>query len=177
MFPDLAPSFAGRYDAVSMSHYLEHTLEPRKELAAAHVALAPGGHLMIEVPDPDFIFGKLLGRYWLPWFQPQHQHLISVGNLERLLREHGFEPVTWHRGAAHQKVDFFFATWLLMDRIAPPPRLPWRWRGPIAGAWRVVAWTAGAPLIFGGILLDNLIGPFFQRAKVSNTYRVIARRV
>ncbi len=177
MFPDLAPSFAGRYDAVSMSHYLEHTLDPRKELAAAHVALAPEGYLMIEVPDPEFALGKLLGRYWLPWFQPQHQHLISVANLERLLREHGFDPITWHRGAAHQKVDFFFAAWLVLDRLAPPPRLPWRWRGRVAGAWRLFAWTLGMPLILGGIAIDNALGPLFQRAKVSNTYRVIARRV
>jgi SAM-dependent methyltransferase len=177
LFPDLAPSMAGRYDAVSMSHYLEHTLDPRKELAAAHVALAPDGCLMIEVPDPEFVLGRVLRRFWLPWFQPQHQHLISVGNLERLLREHGFAPITWHRGAAHQKVDFFFAAWLVLDRLAPPRRLPWRWRGRTATAWRTLVWSVGSPLLLAGILIDNLIGPFFQRARVSNTYRVIARRV
>nr|HEX4315320.1 class I SAM-dependent methyltransferase [Kofleriaceae bacterium] len=176
MFPELAKDFAGRYDALSMSHYLEHTLDPRAEIDAAATALAPGGCLLIEVPDPEFWLGRALGRWWLPWFQPQHQHLLSTTNLDKLLRERGFEPAVWHRGAAHQKVDFFFAAYLLLDRIAPQPHLPWRWRGGAGAAWRVIAWTLGSPLIFGGIVIDNLIGPLLRRAKVSNTYRVLAIR-
>lgn len=177
LFPDLAPGFAGRYDAVSMSHYLEHTLDPKKEIEAAHTALAPNGTLMIEVPDPEFGLGKLLRRYWLPWFQPQHLHFVSVGNLEKLLRERGFEPVEWHRGKAHQRVDFFLGTWLLLDNIAPSRRLPWRWRGGVASAWRVFAWTLGSPLLVLGFIADNVAGPLvFSRARISNTYRVVARK-
>jgi len=176
LFPDLAPGLAGRYDAVSMSHYLEHTLDPRAELQAAHTALADKGTLMIEVPDPEFWVGKLLRRYWLPWFQPQHLHFLSVANLDRLLRERGFTPVTWHRGKAHQRVDFFFATWLFLDRLAPPRKLPWRWRGAVAGAWRSLVWTIGAPFILLAIAFDNLVGPLFARGRVSNTYRVVATK-
>jgi hypothetical protein len=91
-----------------------------------------------------------------------------------LLRERGFEPVTWHRGAAHQRVDFFFASYLLLDRLAPSPRLPWRWRGGAASVWRALVWTLGSPLIFAGIIVDNAIGPLLSRARVSNTYRVLA---
>ena len=54
LFPELAPTFAGEYDVVSLSHCLEHTRDPRAELAAAHVALARDGRLLIEVPDPEF---------------------------------------------------------------------------------------------------------------------------
>ena len=176
LFPEVAPEIAGRYDAVSMSHYLEHTLDPRRELEAAHTALADKGCLMIEVPDPEFWVGKLLRRYWLPWFQPQHLHFLSVANLDRLLRERGFTPVTWHRGKAHQKVDFFFAAWLFLDRLAPPRKLPWRWRGALAGAWRTGVWTLGSPLFVVAILFDNLIGPVFSRGRVSNTYRVVATK-
>jgi hypothetical protein len=176
LFPELAPEMAGRYDAVSMSHYLEHTLDPRLELEAAHTALAVNGCLLIEVPDPEFALGKILRRYWLPWFQPQHLHFLSVANLDRLLRERGFTPVAWHRGKAHQRVDFFFATWLLLDRIAPSRRLPWRWRGVAAGAWRSVVWTLGSPVILFAILVDNLVGPLFARGKISNTYRVVATK-
>ncbi|MDB4958990.1 MAG: hypothetical protein JWO36_6559 [Myxococcales bacterium] len=177
LFPELAPQFAGKYDAVSMSHYLEHTLDPRVEIKAAHTALATNGHLMIEVPDPEFKLGRWLGRYWLPWFQPQHLNLLSVSNLERLLREGGFTPITWHRGQAHQRVDFFFAAWLVLNRLAPPRKLPWRWRGAGATAWRVVVWTLGSPLLVAGLIVDNVAGPLvFQRGRVSNTYRVVARR-
>jgi SAM-dependent methyltransferase len=176
LFPELAPQLAGRYDAISMSHYLEHTLDPRAEIEAAHTALEPGGCLLIEVPDPDFVLGRVLRRYWLPWFQPQHLHLLPAKNLERLLSERGFTPLVWHRGAAHQRVDFFFASFLLLDRIAPSPSLPWRKRGIFARAWRTFVWTLGTPLIVLGILVDNLVGPLFARARVSNTYRVVARK-
>src|SRR5439155_10110659 len=128
------------------------------------------------VPDPEYPLGRVLRRYWLPWFQPQHQHLLSVKNLDRLLRERGFEPVAWHRGRAHQKVDFFFAAYLLLDRIAPPAHLPWRPRGALAAGWRILVWTLGSPLIAAGILVDNLAGPLIARGRISNTYRVIARK-
>jgi SAM-dependent methyltransferase len=176
LFPELAPTIAGRYDAVSMSHYLEHTLDPRAELAAARTALAPGGHLLIEVPDPEFRLGRMLGRLWLPWFQPQHLHLLSVGNLEKLLVEHGFEVVEWHRGRAHQRVDFFFAVVLALGVLGPPVKLPWRRRSALATLRRTVVWTIGAPFIGLGALADWALGPLIRRAKVSNTYRVLARR-
>jgi SAM-dependent methyltransferase len=176
LFPDLAPSLAGRYDALSMSHYLEHTLDPRQELEAAHIALAPGGHLMIEVPDPEYRLGRVLGRWWLPWFQPQHQHLLSTRNLDKLLREHGFTPIAWHRGAAHQRVDFLFAVALVLGRMAPPTNVPWRPGGAVARARRTVVWTLGLPFLLAGWLTDHAIAPIVKRGGRSNTYRVLARR-
>ena len=52
LFPDLAAEMAGEYDVVSMHHYLEHTRDPGVELEAAATALAPGGLLSLEIPDP-----------------------------------------------------------------------------------------------------------------------------
>jgi SAM-dependent methyltransferase len=176
LFPDVAPSIAGRYDAISMSHYLEHTLDPRKELEAAHVALAPRGHLMIEVPDPDFGLGRVLGRWWLPWFQPQHQHFLSTTNLDKLLREHGFTPLAWHTAKAHPRVDFAFATWLVLNRIAPPADVPWRAAGAAGRAWRGVVFTIGTPLLALSYLADHAAGAIIERGKRGNTYRVLARR-
>ena len=176
LFPDQADALAGQYQVVSMAHYLEHTREPRAELTAAHTVLAPGGHLMIEVPDPEFGLGKLLRTLWLPWFQPQHQHLLSVGNLEKLLGEAGFTALTWHRGRAHQRVDFLFAAFLLLGRLAPPPIQPWRPRSIVARVRRAVVWILGSPLIILGILADRVVTPFIVRGKRSNTYRVLARR-
>ncbi|MEL7209221.1 MAG: methyltransferase domain-containing protein, partial [Actinomycetota bacterium] len=56
-FVDAAASLSDRYDVVSMHHYLEHTREPLEELDAASTALRPGGHLLIELPDPESPFG------------------------------------------------------------------------------------------------------------------------
>lgn len=177
LFPERAPTLTGRYDGVSMSHYLEHTTDPRAELKAAAVVLGEGGYLMIEVPDPESRFGRLLGGWWLPWFQPQHLHFMSVGNLSRALEESGFEVVEVDRAEAHQSVDVFFAALILIQRLAPDPSRPWRSGGALAGLWRVVVVTLGLPLVLLGVLTDRALRPLFTRPLWSNTYRLLARRV
>jgi ubiquinone/menaquinone biosynthesis C-methylase UbiE len=177
LFPDLAKEMDGAYDVVSMSHYLEHTRDPRAELIAARRALRPGGHLLIEVPDPDSPLSRLLGHYWFPWIQPQHQHFVSVRNLTRLFREEGFTPVLWHRGEAYIEHDFMFATGLLLKRLAAPPDLPWRPRTSWAGrAWHGLVWTLGLPPLLLAHGLDALATPLIRRWNFSNVYRVLARR-
>ncbi len=113
LFPELAPELAEQYDVVSMHHYLEHTLDPTVELDAAAIALRSGGHLLIELPDPQS-FLRHLGRFWMPYFQPQHLHLLSVPNLVRLLSERGFTAIELHRAEAHQPIDFLIAAILLV---------------------------------------------------------------
>jgi SAM-dependent methyltransferase len=181
LFPDLAPSLAAespRYDVVSMSHYLEHTRDPRLEIAAAAQVLPAGGLLLIELPDPECTTGRLLGRLWLPWFQPQHQHLLSVANLEKLLRAGGFEPVKVHRGEAHQTVDLFFGAYLLFAHLAPPLDRPWH---PPSSSLRRLAfhlvWTLSLPAMALAWLLDRLLAPLLRRPGWSNTYRLLARRL
>jgi SAM-dependent methyltransferase len=177
LFPELAPHLSGAYDVASMSHYLEHTRDPRAEIAAAAEVLKPGGLLFIEVPDPSSRLGRLLGRYWIPWLQPQHQHFLSTAALERLLRAEGLEPLVWERGEAHQSVDFLLAAWMWLGRVAPPSRLPWRPRGSLGGRlWRGVVWAVGAPLLFAAWGMDRLLAPLLRRPGWSNAYRVLARK-
>jgi SAM-dependent methyltransferase len=165
------------YDVVSMSHYLEHTVDPRTEIAAAARVLHGGGLLMIEVPDPECGFGRLLGRHWMPWFQPQHLNFLSVKNLERLLAEYGFSTVACDRGEAHLPTDFFFVTFLAIENLAPPAYLPWRPpTGLVAVAWRRVVWFTMFPLLLLAILLDRLLVPFTRRPGWSNAYRLLAKK-
>jgi SAM-dependent methyltransferase len=160
-----------------MSHYLEHTLDPKAEVAAAALVLRPGGLFLVEVPDPACFWGRALGRYWLPWFQPQHLHLLSVENLERLLRAHGFEPLVWHRGETHHPLDLFLATSLFLNRVLPKPDRPWL---PPAGLSRrlghKLGWTFGMGLLLVMLILDALLAPVMRRPGGANTFRVLARR-
>jgi ubiquinone/menaquinone biosynthesis C-methylase UbiE len=130
LFPEVAPELKGMYDGISMSHYLEHTTDPVAELDAVADVLKPGGMIMIEIPDPESIIGRRLGWLWLPWFQPQHLHLLSTQNLIKLLERRGFEIAEVDRHEAHQSVDFFFAALILVQRIAPDPNQPWRRETP-----------------------------------------------
>jgi ubiquinone/menaquinone biosynthesis C-methylase UbiE len=181
LFPEVAPQLAAAgksYDVVSMSHYLEHTLDPAAEIDAAARVLPSGGLLFIEVPDPDSRLGKVFGRGWLPWFQPQHLHFLTVKNLERLLVERAFEPIVWHRGEAHQAAELTYLTLVVINCIALSTDVPWR---PEAGrtrrAWRRLVWSMTPPLVGAAWVLDRALAPLFRREGWSNTYRVLARRM
>jgi SAM-dependent methyltransferase len=178
MFPELSDDLLETYDVVSMHHYLEHTRDPAEELAAAAKVLESGGHLLIEVPDPECTYGRILGWTWGPWFQPQHQHFVSAGNLATMLTDRGFTVVAQERGPAHQPVDLAFAVMHLANRIAGPPSRPWL-RSPRlrARVRRGVGFSAVVPFMVAALIVDRLIAPVIRRLPGgSNTYRMLARK-
>ena len=75
-------------DLILVCHVLEHLYDPPATLARLHDALAPGGHLVLEVPCA-------IAPETLPpgWFTFEHLHYYQPQILERLLRNAGFEPV------------------------------------------------------------------------------------
>ena len=163
----------GRYDVVSMHHYLEHTRDPLAELDAAAEVLPVGGYLLIELPDPQWRLARLFGRYWMPWFQPQHQHMMPIDNLTRALAQRGLRPVATERGPAHQANDAVIAAYLFFSNLAPDRSTPWSLRPPtpMTRAWRCLVWAAA------GLLLDQTLGRALAgRWDRGNAYRVLARR-
>ena len=178
LFTEKAHDLAGRFDVVSMCHYLEHVTDQRAELEAAHRALAPGGLLLIEVPDPESIFRRLLGRYWMPWYQPQHLYLVPTVQLAAMLREKGFEPIEWHTGSAHSPNDFLLASVVWLRQFAPHLDVPWLARSSVLERLRHgLVWVAGIPLVLGCLVIDKLLASVARRAHHVSQYRVIARRV
>ncbi|MFE4696286.1 class I SAM-dependent methyltransferase [Streptomyces sp. NPDC056738] len=178
-FPDLAPELAARYDVVSMFHYLEHSTAPDRELRAAWQAVRPGGHLLIEVPDPESRYARLLGRWWLPWLQPQHLHFVPVANLRHRLTELGFTVVAQQHAEPHDPVDLLAAAWLALDHAAPREDAPWLPNPPgaLRRAGRTALLVAGIPPLVLATLLDRFaIRPLAHRLGVSNAYRLLARR-
>ncbi|MFF7532989.1 class I SAM-dependent methyltransferase [Streptomyces bobili] len=178
-FPDLAPELAARYDVVSMFHYLEHSTDPHRELRAAREAVRPGGHLLIEVPDPESRYARLLGRWWLPWLQPQHLHFVPVANLRERLTDLGFTVVAEQHAEPHDPVDLLAAVWLALDRAAPREDAPWLPEPPgaLRRTLRAALFLAGVPVLIAGTLLDRFaVRPLSHRLGVSNAYRIVARR-
>jgi 2-polyprenyl-3-methyl-5-hydroxy-6-metoxy-1,4-benzoquinol methylase len=178
-FVEFAEETAEGYDVVSMFHYLEHSTEPRSELRAAWQAIRPGGHLLIEVPDPESRYARLLGRWWLPWLQPQHLHFVPVANLRQELASLGFTVVAEQHAEPHDPVDLLAAVWLLLNAIAPPDDAPWLAERPnrLRRVLRSAVLLAGVPALIAGTLLDRLlVKPMAGRWGLANAYRVLARR-
>jgi len=162
-----------------MFHYLEHSIQPERELRAAHQALRPGGHLLIEVPDPESRYARLLGRWWLPWLQPQHLHYAPVGNLRRKLTDLGFTVLAEQHAEPHDPVDLLAALWLALGALAPHDDVPWLPQPPstLRRRLRTAIFVAGIPLFVLATLLDRLVvKPLSHRLGLSNAYRLLARR-
>ncbi|MCO1578805.1 class I SAM-dependent methyltransferase [Crossiella sp. SN42] len=178
LFPELAAEIHESYDVVSMYHYLEHSRDPRQELEAALKVLKPGGHLMIEVPDPESRWGKLLGKWWLPWLQPQHLHFVPIGNLRAALSEMGFTVVAEQRGEPHEPLDLVGAAWNAVNHYAPRDNAPWAPQPPTPGAkaGRTAAMIAAAPALVTAALTDRLLSPLSKKYGASSAYRLLARK-
>jgi SAM-dependent methyltransferase len=178
LFPECATELSGRYDVVSMSHYLEHTLDPDAELASAATALKPGGLVFIELPDPATFVRRILGRFWFPWLQPQHLHFLSFEAVQARLVKHGFEPVAEVRGATHYPWDFALAPWLVAGTLLPAGDVPWRAEPPTQAQRivRALGLAVTLPFMALGLVVDLLLLPFTRRPGGSNAFRILARK-
>jgi SAM-dependent methyltransferase len=175
--PDLVDEVAGKYDVVSMHHYLEHVRDPRAELDVIARVVAPGKYLLIEVPDPTSFTAKMYGRLWTPYYQPQHQHLVPCRNLLQALTERGFTPVRVQRKEAHLPVDLTCAVLSTVSRIAPEPRYPWLPEPTPADFRRLErAWKVAPKLLKWAWHADQWMAPVIKALDGGNAYRVLARR-
>src|SRR6185436_16557697 len=83
----------GPYDAIVMSHVLEHALDPAAWLGRARALLAPGGVLAIALPNFGGVY-RLLGSRDPFIIPPVHLNYFTARSLGLALRAAGLEP-TW----------------------------------------------------------------------------------
>ncbi|MEO3785721.1 methyltransferase domain-containing protein [Actinocorallia sp. B10E7] len=175
-FRSLSDDLADRYDVISMHHYLEHTADPLAELDTAAKVLLPGGHLLIELPDPESRFARFLRGFWVPWLAPQHLHMIPIGNLKEALEQRGLEVLAEERREADQGPDFVTSAAAVLNRLGLDVDRPWWPRVPGRAEYARVSATLllAAPLMALALLADLLTLPLARRD--SNAYRVLARK-
>lgn len=63
-------------DVIAAWHVLEHLRDPWRLVDAAAERLAPGGVLVLALPNPGALQFKIFGRYWTHVDAPRHLHLI-----------------------------------------------------------------------------------------------------
>jgi SAM-dependent methyltransferase len=83
----------GAFDAVTLSHVIEHLHDPAGDLRHINRVLRPGGLLWIATPNLEALGLRRFGRDWLGLDPPRHLVLFTRASLERLLRGAGFEPL------------------------------------------------------------------------------------
>jgi cyclopropane fatty-acyl-phospholipid synthase-like methyltransferase len=76
---------------------IEHVPDPRSFLRSVRALLEPRGFMVLVTPNTAGLQPRLFGANWRSAIA-DHVHLFSRRNLERMLREEGFEILqvqTW----------------------------------------------------------------------------------
>ena len=80
----------GSVDALSLWHVLEHVEDPGGALEVLRGWLAPGGALLVGVPNLGSWQARLAGPRWYHLDPPRHRTHFTARGLELLLAAHGF---------------------------------------------------------------------------------------
>ncbi|HEY5197994.1 MAG TPA: class I SAM-dependent methyltransferase [Solirubrobacteraceae bacterium] len=92
----------GSLDAVTLWHVLEHLDDPGPALAVVAGWLAPGGVILIGVPNLASWQARIGGPRWYHLDVPRHRTHFTPAGLELLLASAGLEPLrTTHILAEH----------------------------------------------------------------------------
>jgi SAM-dependent methyltransferase len=86
----------GSLDAVSLWHVLEHVDRPAAALARIADWLAPGGGLLLGVPNLGSWQAHLGAARWFHLDVPRHRTHFTVAGVTSLLTRAGFAPVAIH---------------------------------------------------------------------------------
>jgi SAM-dependent methyltransferase len=81
----------GEWAAVIFWHSLEHLPDPGEAIRQAARLLAPGGVVVVAVPNNDSLQARAFGDRWLHLDMPRHLVHLSTRSLRRGFRDNGFK--------------------------------------------------------------------------------------
>lgn len=169
---DDAAVAAGSVDAASLWHVLEHLDAPGAALERIAGWLAPGGLIVIGVPNLGSVQARAGGGRWYHLDVPRHRTHFTVAGLHALLRRHGLEPVATHHVLAEHNP---FGLW--QSVVSRATRTPsWLYHAlkrnaPLRSRDAVVT-VAALPLAPLAVVAEAVFG----LARRGGTVAVVARR-
>lgn len=86
-----------RFDAITMSHSLEHLHDPAGALTAAYRLLKPGGVLELITPNASSLGRRVYARDWLGLDPPRHLVVFTPRAITRVLHDAGLQRIRFHR--------------------------------------------------------------------------------
>lgn len=122
--------FAGQtdcFDAITLSHVLEHLHDPGQMMRAVHRLLKPGGVLFVDTPNIQSSGARLWDRNWRGLEPPRHLVIFSMAGLIGMLKSAGFEQVETRRRTAVRRSIYLDSLRMQLGRSPygrEPRRLP-----------------------------------------------------
>ena len=141
-----------KFDAVILSHVIEHVPDPVALLTECRRVLRHGGQLVLATPNSESLGHRTYGKAWLGLDPPRHLLVFTPRALAKAAERAGFnDPATTTKSIA--SAGWFLASvWraraLVENRLAPLPdgreRLPLRLR--LLALFERIACSAGRPV-------------------------------
>jgi SAM-dependent methyltransferase len=100
------------FDAICLSHVLEHVHDPVSTLVKCYSLLRCGGTLWVETPNLQSLGHRSYGRNWRGLEVPRHLVLFTAASLKTILKEAGFSnfemqpwrPTCWYMFAESEAI-------------------------------------------------------------------------
>ena len=89
------------FDAVTLSHVIEHVHDPVALLKECHRILKPGGILIAVTPNGNSFLHRRFGACWRGLEPPRHLHLFAPNTLRQIAEQAGFRDCRPWTTAAH----------------------------------------------------------------------------
>ena len=83
----------GRFDIITMWHFLEHSPDPRAYLESASRWLKDDGILVVDVPNHESTDARNQWPRWTGWSLPYHFYHFTPATLAALLARYGFTVI------------------------------------------------------------------------------------
>ena len=96
-----------KFDVITAFDVLEHVIDPAEFLTQLTDRLAPGGRLVITVPNTGGIVRRLMGRRWYFYIPEEHLTYFDRTNLPRFVRRFGLDVVDV--GATYKPMTYDYA--------------------------------------------------------------------
>lgn len=93
---DRLDAVAGQFDTVLAMHVLEHDDDALGLLARIARMARPGGTVVLEVPNIDCIWTRLMGQAWDAWYVPFHRTHFSPASVAGLVARGGLDVLDVH---------------------------------------------------------------------------------
>jgi len=129
-----------RFDAVTLSHTIEHVHDPMGLVRECGRVLKPGGRLVVVTPNADSLGHRRLGASWIGLQPPRHLYLFSCGTLRRLAERAGLDVVSVRSSVRNAEFTWLLGRGALTEWPRPGQRPPRGWAGRRARAFQLAEW-------------------------------------
>lgn len=87
----MSPQLNSGFGLITMWHVLEHLIDPLAALERARELLAPGGFLLIELPNWNSVGRSVRKTRWSELRPPEHINYFTPASLSHAVQKAGFE--------------------------------------------------------------------------------------